>query len=117
MRIYRRAAFLKLPPGTIYAKGMPWVFDGIEVKGDTIGDDWSCLSLIWIESNDDADHWAKLDDMLERGDSVPMQSSYSRDGCFDKDALFLVAERDDLLKMRDMIDAAIAVSEAAHGFR
>ena len=118
MKIYRRDAFLKLPPGTIYAQGRTWHFGTLAVKGDTIGDDWSCLNPMWIEATDDGDQWAMLNAMLEGDASVPMETSYGRDGCFDIDALFLVAERDDLVKLRDVIDAALHIDmEANNGSR
>lgn len=112
MRIYRRTEFLKLPPGTIYAQGKRWFFGQMSVKGDTIeSGDWACLSPMWIEADDDADQWHKLESMLENGTSVPMETSYGRDGRFDDKALFLVPERADLERLRDMIDAAIAVAK------
>lgn len=107
VRIYSRAEFLKLPAGTIYAKGKPWAFDGFNVKADTLTNDWVCLSPMWIEAHDDGEQWSRLDGMLERGESHPMASSYGRDGCFDPDEIFLVPERDDLERLRDMIDAAL----------
>jgi len=111
MRIYRRAEFLKLPAGTIYAKGKRWYFDGFNVKADTLGNDWVQLSPMWIEADDDAEQWSRLDEMLERGTSQPMAEGYGRDGSFDEDALFLVPERADLERLRDMVDAALAVVE------
>ena len=109
MKIYRRKDFLELPEGTIYAKGKPWFFSYLSVKGKTLSNDWSQLSPMWIEAYDDGEQWRRLDDMLENGASYPMQTSYGRDGCFDDDDLFLVPERDDLEKLRAMIDDAISV--------
>jgi hypothetical protein len=51
----------------------------------------------------------RLDEMLERGASFPMEDAVSRDGLHEEDALFLVFEKDDLLKLRDMIDKAISL--------
>lgn len=112
MRIYRRSEFLKLPPATIYAQGGRWFFNHISVKADTLDSgDWVYLSPMWIERENDADQWDKLESMLDDGASVPMATSYGRDGGFDDEALFLVPERADLERLRDMIDAAIAVAK------
>lgn len=112
MRIYKRAEFLALPAGTIYAKGKPWYFDGFNVKADTLpSNDWVQLSPMWIEAHDEDEQSERLDEMLERGASYPMQESYGRDGCFDEEEVFLVPERADLEKLRAMIDAALAVAK------
>lgn len=111
MRIYRRSEFLKLPSGTIYAKGEPWFFDGFNVKGYTIGNDWAQLNPMWIEARDESEQWSRLDEMLEHGASYPMQESFGRDGCFNEEDLFLVLEREDLEKLRAMIDIALKVAE------
>lgn len=107
MRIYTREQFLKLPAGTIYAKGKPWHFDGLNVKADTMGNDFVHLSPMWIEAQDDGEQWDRLDDMLKNGASYPMAESYGRDGCFDDEEIFLVPERKDLEALRGMIDAAL----------
>lgn len=108
MRIYKRSEFLKLPVGTIYAKGKPMYFDALSIKGDMCGEnDWAELSPMWISASGDDEQWARLDGMIQRGESYPMAEHYGRDGCFDDDAIFLVPEYDDLLKLRTMVDAAI----------
>lgn len=110
MKVYRRSEFMKLPEGTIYAKGKPWFFGDITVKGDTFGNDWTCLSPMWIESAGEDDQWSRLDGMLECGYSYPMASAYGRDGCFADDEIFLVLERGDLERLRGIVDAALVVA-------
>jgi hypothetical protein len=110
MRIYRRKEFLQLPEGTFYAKGDRWFFGPLNIKADTTDfDDWWALDPCWIESRGSDESFDILEEMLERGASYPMQESITRDGLFDKDALFLVFEKDDLLKLRAMIDKAISL--------
>lgn len=111
MRIYRRAEFLALPPGTIYAKGKPWFFESLSIKGDTWTNDWLQLSPMWIEAHDDGEQVERLNAMLEEGASFPMQESYGRDGCFDDEEIFLVPEKADLEKLRAIVDAALAVAK------
>lgn len=110
MRIYRRKEFLALPAGTVYAKGKPWHFDGFNVKADTLTNDWVQLSPMWIEAFDDGEQWERLESMLNDGASFPIAESYGRDGCYDEDEIFLVPERADLEKLRDMVNAALAVA-------
>ena len=111
MRIYRRSEFLSLPVGTIYAKGTPWAFHGFSVKGETWGNDWLELSPMWIEAHDDEEQHERLEAMLEQGASYPMQESYGRDGCFDDEEIFLVPEKEDLEKLRAMVEAALATAK------
>jgi hypothetical protein len=49
--------------------------------------------------------------MLEKGASYPMQESVSRDGLQDQDALLLVFEKADLLKLQCAIIEALALEE------
>jgi hypothetical protein len=107
MRVVNRAEFLALPAGTIYAKGKPWHFEGVTIKGDSLADDWIYLDLAWPESSGDMDSFDKLAAMLSEGASFPMQESYGRDGCFDAEEIFLVWERADLLALVAHINAAL----------
>lgn len=109
MRIYRRAEFLALPSGTIYSKGKRWYFNHIEIKGETLTNDWLSISPMWIEAYDDGEQWERLEAMLEKGASYPMQEDFGRDGCFDDEEIFLVPEKADLEKLRAMVDAALTV--------
>lgn len=111
MRVVDRKTFLSLHEGTAYCKGKRWFFGGIEFKRDNVGsNDWYSFEPNWIESEGSHESFDILDDMLATGKSHPMIDTITRDGLFDGDALFLIFERDDLLKLRDMIDTAIAVS-------
>lgn len=107
MKIYKRAEFLKLPPGTIYAKGKPQYFGNLSVKGETLGNDWITLDLVWFEAANDAEIDERFDAMLEKGASYPMESAYGRDGCFDEEEAFLVWQRGDLQTLRQYIDNAM----------
>lgn len=111
MKIVDRKTFLALPEGTIYAKGVPWSFEGLSIKDENAGsNDWWYLEPCWVEANDSSEVFDRLTEMQERGASYPMQTSITRDGLYDEDAIFLVFERDDLLKLREMVDKAIAVA-------
>lgn len=111
MKIYRRAQFLRLPPGTIFSKGNEaFNFSDIMVKGDTIGfidfyyRDWNN-----IDSLSSSELLEKYADMLNHGSSHKIDQAEQRDGSFYDTDLFLVFEIDDLLEMRKDIDHAIDV--------
>jgi len=115
MKILSRADFMELPAGTIYAKGQPWCFGNINIKGDTIYTpkpiDWCYLDPCWIEAHDSGEAGDRLDEMAATGASYPMQESFGRDGCFDDDDLFLVFERDDLVSLLDHVSNALTVTK------
>lgn len=110
MKVLTRAEFMKMPEGTIFAKGKPWCFEDLSVKGQTLPSDFIYLSLVTVES-DSADEWSsRLNEMLETGCSYPIdESGFTRDGCFDEGDLFLVYEKSDLLMLRSHIDEALRV--------
>jgi hypothetical protein len=114
MKIVDRAAFLDLPEGTVYAKGEPWAFGSLSIKGESVANrDWWYLDPCWVEAEDSNQAFDRLDEMRTTGASYPMESAVSRDGLFDQDAIFMVFERDDLLKLKDMVDTAIAAASPA----
>lgn len=113
MKLYTRDQFMKLPAGTLYVKGVRWDVVGgpLLVKGEACGrDDWLCFNPMRIESEDGTDETDRLAEMLA-GTSYPMADEpWGRDGCFNDRELFLVPEADDLVRLRGLIDAAIAVA-------
>ena len=111
MRVYRRAEFLKLPPGTLFCRGKPWAWEELSVKGENTGKDFTMRGLQWIEDESSADATETLDRMLEEGISAPLQTSYGRDGRFEDGDLFLVYELADLHQLHHIIDAAIGVAK------
>lgn len=112
MRIYRRAEFMALPEGVLFAKGKPWYFESLHVKGETISwdggrGDFTLRDLVWVDGHGSAGSALALDMMLEAGASYPLETLYGRDGCFDEEDLFLVYEAADLRALRDVIDGAL----------
>lgn len=115
MRVVNRKTFLSLPVGTIYCKGFEWTFESLCVKGETLEfNDWFLLDPSWIDE-DSSTCFESLGEMLERGTSRPMQDTICRDGCYDDGAIFLVFEKADLHKLREMIDTAIALPVTVDG--
>lgn len=121
MRIVDRKAFLALPEGTFYAKCERFPsslgFHGtLSIKYESYSNDWRYIDVVDIEPSE-AEQYdvaeALIDAhvaMQDRGASYPMCNSTSREGLFDEDQLFLIFERDDLLNLRGLVDAAISVS-------
>jgi hypothetical protein len=114
MRIYNRQEFMKLPAGTFFAKGKPWYFEAIDVKDETCviegrNVDFFVHGLTWVEANDSGEAIDRLEEMKERGDSYPMQDSICRDGCFDEEDIFLVYEKEDLERIKIMLEKALTL--------
>ncbi len=111
MKVYSRAEFLKLPSGTLFCKGEPWAFGGMQVKGDTLDNcnDFFCLGLEWVDASDSGEATDRLEEMLRTGASYPMEESFGRDGCFDVKDVFLVYEMADLERLAVYLQRAMLV--------
>jgi hypothetical protein len=107
MRVVDRKTFLTLPAGTIYCKGVPWAFDGLCIKGDSLENDWIFLDPAWPSAHDSGEAADLLDASLADGSSFACETAYGRDGCFDDSDVMLIFEKGDLLALRSMIDIAI----------
>lgn len=99
MRIVDRKTFLSLPPGTIFAKYTPCMFEDWRVKDDTSGNDFYCRELVptWTVAATDTSLYF---DELRRAASEevgPLDfETISRDGCFDDDQMFAVLSPEDV---------------------
>lgn len=111
MRVYRLDEFRKLPEGTLFCEAEPWVFGTLHVKGETWESDFLLRDLQSIGADDSGEWSRRLDEMLENGASYPINDAYGRDGSFNKKALFLVYEHEDLLELRRVVDEALSLSE------
>lgn len=113
MRIYSRQDFLKLPLGTFFAKGIQWVMDGFCVKDETWCDDngnpidFLYINLVSIDSFNSEELVDREDEMLAKGTSYPLCEHIYRDGCFDNTEIFLVFEKEDLVKIKMYIEEAL----------
>ena len=106
MRIIDRKRFLACPPSTIYMKGVPFAFEGLCVKGDSLANDWIYLPLdTWQNKGDD---YADIGfHAIESGESIPMNSDgWQRDGCFDEREMFVIYEEADLRALISHAEAA-----------
>jgi hypothetical protein len=108
VRIYRRAEFLGLPPGTLFCQGASgWDFGELCVKGETWPpDDFIERALCSIDTNSSA----VVEAMIAAGLSMPLNPHYGRDGAFEADALFLVYEAADIQELQAVLAEALAVA-------
>lgn len=112
MKVVNREDFLKYPEGTIYCMGKEWYFDQLCIKGETwkpegyIGD-WIFLNPSWSAGKDSGECFAILEASLATGGSFESANSWGRDGGFDDKDLFLIYEKEDLLKLKGFIDEAL----------
>ena len=112
MKCVDHKTFMALPAGTLYAKGVQWAFDQIQIKHNNCGDDdWYAQSFDSVDANDGGEAIDRLEEMLTKGASYPMDWSICREGMYkiDETAVFLIFERDDLRRLRECIDVAIAL--------
>ena len=116
MKILKLHDFLGMPEGTLFAQGTRWDFDNIEIKcesivlsGKTVGY-WANIPA-GIISDDMEDMDKRMTEMLDKGASYPMDNACTKCIGFTGDELFLVFERDDLIRLRGWIDAAIGLTE------
>jgi hypothetical protein len=110
MKIVNRKTFLQLPEGTLFKKASePWAFDDLCVKGVSLGDapdyiDFFYMPLGEVQTEDTFSLAMTL--MAEAGDTYPLDlDTSSRDGMFDKEAMFLVFEKADVEALRDFLIA------------
>ncbi|MEP3245154.1 MAG: hypothetical protein ABJN40_13410 [Sneathiella sp.] len=111
MKLYNRAEFLKLPKGTIYAKGEEWAFDSLAVKGESLKNDWWYFDPSGIEVNDSGEMIDRFENMKRIGTSYPMDDCFYRDGMFEENDLFMVFELDDLVRLKGFVEVAIQLME------
>lgn len=101
MKIVDLDTFRSMPSGTVFMKYEPCVFDLPQIKGGTWEHDFASTELApAIFNNGTDDLITRLDDAEKFGARLTLDYDYyGRDGCFDKDQLFAVYEREDLEQM------------------
>lgn len=107
MKVICRHDFMKLPEGTIYAKGKEWYFDGTFIKGETLkGYDGEDIDWYYTDPNtaisyDSGEMFDILEKSLKTGTSFEGgMNVLQRDGMFDVDDLFMVWEEQDNINFK-----------------
>lgn len=114
MKIVNLDQFLAMPPGTVFAKYVPCIFEDLMIKGDTLPAprDFCYQDIIQIESGPDSSGPDALF-VAENGGSVSLDlDCQGRDGCFEADQLFAVYEKRDVLQLIARLQTALIDSEA-----
>lgn len=112
MRIVNRKEFLQLPSGILYCKYKHTSAYNICIKYDSWKNDWLYqeLSTLWSPNENDS---SELYNKLDKAES---DSSYSfkqdldgsqRDGSFDEDQMFLIYEKEDIIKLIEKLKTLI----------
>jgi hypothetical protein len=112
MKIINRKQFLKAPVGTIYSKFKPCIIDGLYIKNESLNNDWYYQDLIdSIECNYSGEYTDKL--FKAKDDSkYELRQDYDvsqRDGLFDEEQLFLIYDKDDVVKLTKALLEAICI--------
>lgn len=99
MRVVNRKEFLEMPPGTLYRKFEPVVFDELSVKLETLKtNDWVYIDLTEPDTYDEFSEFY----FNRSQDGEPFRIDYevsSRDGFYDDEQLFIVYDQEDLKQL------------------
>lgn len=102
MKIINRKQFLKAPEGTIYSEFKPCIIDGLYIKNESLDNDWYYQDLISsIDCNDSGEYADKLF-KSKNNPEYELRQDYNvsqRDGLFDEEQLFLIYDKDDVVKL------------------
>ena len=111
MKIYNRTEFMKLPEGTIFSSGQPFVFYDLRVKGESLEVDFLESSLMDIDCHCSKERAERFEEMHEKGTSYPINKSFGREGLFDDEMLYVIYEKEDLEYMIETFKEAIDFSK------
>jgi len=113
MKIVDLTEFLRLPPGTLYAKYEPCVFESLAIKSENCSHtkDWFYSDIVYaIACNSSDEMFDLLDHSQKHGSSIPMDFEItSRDGCFEDDQLFAVFERADVEQLIEKLKGTLTI--------
>ena len=102
---------LAAPPGTVYLEvNQRWTFAGLNVKTESIGNDWYYRFFDSPDADDSKEWIDRLDQMADTGTGHPMDVSVSRYGLYNNDALFLVYDEIDVIELVATLSRAVVAS-------
>lgn len=98
MKIIDRKTFLTMPAGTVFSKYQPNVFGTLQIKGETIWNDFFVQDIAEaIRCSSSDEFFDILDEAQETGVSVQLDfNCEGRDGEFDEDQWFAVWDNNDV---------------------
>lgn len=112
MRIVTRAEFMNLPEGTVYQEYDPYVFQGLRIKKENVGDnDFRfvdlCASSFDCAGSDEFEEF--LDHAQSTGSNIKLDFSDEqsvRDGLFDDKQLYAVWSGGDVQELIMTLESA-----------
>jgi len=113
MRIVNRSKFLELSAGTLYSKYEPCNFDDIEIKGESLINDFYSQQIAdTVECDGSGEFVDIVDDAVVNGTSFKMDfHCEGRDGGFQEDQLFAVWERGDVEQLISRLQECLSTQE------
>ena len=113
MRIVDRKTFLMLPAGIVYSKYKPCVFGSLEIKGDSIRNDFFSQQIANAVDCDNSEEFSEiLFKAEETGENFKMDfNCEGRDGLYDDDQLFAIWNADDVEALIDRLKETIEDEE------
>jgi DNA relaxase NicK len=109
MRIVDLQTFMSMPDGTIFAKAKKYLHESLSIKVQSLNGDflYQSLSMYQYDSKNE-DNMQVLYDLENKGRIVEMNyDCCNRDGLFEKDELFAVLDRDDVVKLITRLNRAL----------
>lgn len=109
MKIVDRKTFLALPAGTLFAKYTPCLFGSLEIKGESLTNDFFAQELSApIKCAGDYE----FSDILYRAeaDGCEVELDFCneyRDGLYEKDQLFAVYSKEDVCLLISRLEATL----------
>jgi hypothetical protein len=102
MKILNKTEFMAMPSGTIYQEVEPNVTTGpLSIKRDNCGvDDFFYIALDAVSLFGDT---RDIMNGFENGGGMACFSTESRDGNFDPDTMYLCLDRDEVLRLKEML--------------
>lgn len=101
-----------MPEGTIFSKFEFCVFGDLEIKGETLGNDYVFQSIVDAVKCERSEEFSSiLFRAVKTGASFELDfDCTNRDGCFDADQLFAVWDLEDVIKLIARIQLALEYS-------
>lgn len=109
MKIINREKFIEITYEVLYSKYTKHVFGGLNIKCETIGNDFVTQQLAdSVKCNNENEFSCILDVAESTGQSFSMDFDFAgRDGTFDKNQLFVVWEREDVLELISRLEKLV----------
>ena len=104
-KIINRKEFLAMPANTLYREYKPCIMGDLEIKGDSLENDF------WVQRLDDT-NTDDVEEMIKMLDSGVVEFDLdceSRDAMFNDDQLYLVYERKDVEQLFNRISECLFV--------